>query len=80
MTAADLASVLCRHGIIQRDAIEDPEGYDGGATMDAVALAAADIDNILAQRFSLPNSARGTGCDFSPVSLQPSGICLAASV
>jgi hypothetical protein len=80
MNPTDLASILCRHGIIQREAIEDPEGYDAGATMDAVALADAEIDNILAQRFSLPNSARGTGCDLSPVSLQPSGTCPAASV
>lgn len=42
-TSADLADILCRHGIIQRAAIEDPEGYDGRATMDAVACAAEEI-------------------------------------
>ncbi len=43
MTTADLASILCRHGLIQHESIEDPEGYDGCATMEAIALAAEEI-------------------------------------
>ena len=43
MTPSDLANILCRHGIIQREAIEDPEGYDGGATMSAVVLVNDEI-------------------------------------
>jgi len=43
MNTADLANILCRNGIIQREAIEDPEGYDDGATMDSVARAAEEI-------------------------------------
>ena len=46
MTSADLANILCRHGIIHRDAIEDPEGYDNHATMNAVACAAEEICRI----------------------------------
>jgi hypothetical protein len=38
-----LAEILVRHGIIDRCAVEDPEGYDGGETMRHVGTAAKEI-------------------------------------
>jgi hypothetical protein len=43
MTTTRLASALVRYGVIDESAIEDPNGYDGGTTLEALALAARDL-------------------------------------
>lgn len=40
---AKLAELLAKHGLIARDAIEDPEGYDAGATLANVTALAAEL-------------------------------------
>jgi hypothetical protein len=39
----DLAELLARHGVIQSCAIEDWEDYDGGATLDRIYAAHAEL-------------------------------------
>ena len=40
-----LAGLLVRHGIIDPSAVDDPEGYDGGATMLRVRTAAQELNH-----------------------------------
>jgi hypothetical protein len=43
MTGARLGDVLVRAGVIDAAAVEDPDGYDGGATVNALAVAAREL-------------------------------------
>lgn len=42
-TPRKLADFLVAHGLIDRAAVEDPEGYDNGRTMHLIAQAAEDL-------------------------------------
>ena len=46
ISQSDLADVLTHEGIIDYDAIERPEDYDGGTTELQVSIAAREIDRI----------------------------------
>lgn len=43
LTTELLGEALVRHGVIDEAAVTDPDGYDGGRTRDALALAACDL-------------------------------------
>lgn len=43
ITSASLGAALVRHGVIDESAIDDPDGYDGGHTVDALAMAAREL-------------------------------------
>lgn len=43
MTPEHLEAILIRHGIVDADAIEDPEYYDHGATVERISKALPDI-------------------------------------
>lgn len=47
ISAPELALLLVRFGIVQESAIEDPEGYDRGATCHAIKLVAEAINAII---------------------------------
>ena len=38
-----LANLLVKHGIVDPCAVEDPDGYDHGRTLDAINCAASEI-------------------------------------
>lgn len=48
LSSKTLASILVRHGIIDPCAIEDAEGYDGGATALRIRHAAQEINEAVA--------------------------------
>jgi hypothetical protein len=43
VTLEALAGMLAQHGIVQPEAIDDPEGYDGENTMARIACVHADL-------------------------------------
>lgn len=43
--STSLAEMLARHGVIERDAIDDPEGYDGYDTLNRVDTAWLEMAN-----------------------------------
>ena len=45
-TGQQLAAVLQRHGIIQPEAVDDPEGYDNYETLEAVNMAARELQSM----------------------------------
>lgn len=46
VTQRDLESVLTHEGIVHSDAVEDPEGYDGGDTELRISVAARKLNEI----------------------------------
>ena len=42
-TTDELAGLLVKAGIVQQAAIEDPEGYDGGETIDSIGKVAEEL-------------------------------------
>lgn len=47
ITPSDLESILTSEGIVSLDAIEDPEGYDGGTTQHRIRLAAQRLNELI---------------------------------
>lgn len=43
LTSERLASLLIKRGVIQEAAISDPDGYDGGRTVDAINAVVAEL-------------------------------------
>lgn len=42
-TGDQLAQLLVKHDIVDRCAVDDPDGFDNGRTLDAIYAAAADL-------------------------------------
>jgi hypothetical protein len=59
ITAKQLEEFLVRHDLIQEPAVEDPEGYDGYATVERINRLATALDGLLSEHESLHQ-------DFSP--------------
>jgi hypothetical protein len=47
MLATMLGALLAKHRVIDRAAIEDPEGYDKGRTAEAILATAGDLLSFL---------------------------------
>lgn len=54
ITGARLGDVLVRAGVIDAASVEDPDGYDGGHTVDALAMAARELADDAAQPLPQP--------------------------
>ena len=48
-----LANLLVKHGIVQSVAIEDPEGYDKGATLEGIANVAEELNKLTPEESAL---------------------------
>jgi hypothetical protein len=53
-----LAELLARHGIIQEQAIEDANNYDGGVTLDKIYAAHAEIVAANADEHATPHTTK----------------------
>jgi len=49
VTQRDLESILTHEGIVHYDAVEDPEGYDGGDTELRISVVANELDEIASE-------------------------------
>jgi len=49
ITTRTLADILVKHGIVDQDAVEDFEGYDGGLALQNITLAAQDLNDALSK-------------------------------
>jgi hypothetical protein len=81
MTPKALAEILAKHGVIDRHAVEDPEGYDGGATMLYVWSAADEITELAREKCQWSedgNGAHETQCgqcfEFTHGGVQANGL------
>ena len=48
-----LANLLVKHGIVQSVALEDPEGYDKGATLEGIAKVAEELNKLTPEETAL---------------------------
>jgi len=54
-TLRDFRSLLCKYGIVHRDAVEDPEGWDGGCTYQNITEAYEELFEVRTTKQSISN-------------------------